>query len=206
MSRKAAIATDVFKTILTLNFGDGRTLEVDTTKLSESIQQEAMLHGLKAKLVDGAAISRNTDTGRPASLDDKYNAVKEIFDRITSPTGTWNKGRAEDTPKAKGNLLVRALMQMTGKDKTYVDDFLASKTKEERKALESNERVVAIMNELKPASVDTNALLGELGAVIEPTQEEETEEEAPVEPILITPQIVMAPPKKARAKKEVEAA
>ena len=188
-TRKATISADIFKTVLTVNFSNGKSLEVDVTKLSPEIQQAAMLHGIKQKLVDAAAIARNPENLRSPQVEDKYAAVKEIYDRITSPNGTWNKVRQEGaTPTTKGNLLVRALMKMTGKDKDYVDDFLSSKTEAERKALGKNPRVLQIIAELQAASgtgdINTDELLGELGAggeqpaAVEPEPEQQPEPEA----------------------------
>lgn len=186
-ARKATISADVFKSVLTVTFANGKSLEVDVSKLSPEIQQQAMLHGIKQKLVDAAAIARNPDTGRSASVDDKYAAVAEIHARITSPNGTWNKIReAGATPATKGNLLVRALMKMTGKDKDYVDDFLSAKTKEERTALQRNPRVLQIIAELQSqqgtGDVDTDALLGELGADAQSAIEQPEPEQQP-EPV-----------------------
>jgi hypothetical protein len=211
-ARKATISADVFKSVLTVTFANGKSLEVDVSKLSPDIQQQAMLHGIKQKLVDAAAIARNPDTGRSASVDDKYAAVAEIHARITSPNGTWNKVReAGATPATKGNLLVRALMKMTGKDKNYVDDFLSSKTKEERNALQRNPRVLQIIAELQAnagtGDVDTDALLGELGAgdSVEPAAE--TNNETDFERTNIKGEPMPAKPARARkSKKEPVAA
>ena len=172
-TKRAAISADIFNTTLTITFSDGRDMAIDITKLDPKIQHQAMLHGLKQKLVDAAAIARSLETGRSASLDDKYLAVREVFDRLTGPSPTWNKERAANVVGTGQNILVHALMKMTGKDKTYVDDFLASKTKEERLAMKSNPKVLAIIAELQAArgtgGVDTDALLGELGGPIDAT-------------------------------------
>ena len=188
-ARKATISADVFKSILTVTFANGKSLEVDVSKLSPEIQQQAMLHGIKQKLVDAAAIARNLETGRSASVDDKYAAVAEIHARITSPNGTWNKVReAGATPATKGNLLVRALMKMTGRTKVDIDDFLSLKSKEERKALEKNPRVLQIIAELQAATdssgIDTDSLLGELGAGggLDSTDEPTIDDEPAIEP------------------------
>ena len=201
-TRKAAISADIFKSVLTVNFANGKSLEVDVSKLSPEIQQQAMLHGIKQKLVDAAAIARNPDTGRSASVDDKYTAVAEIHARITSPNGTWNKVRQEGaTPASKGNLLVRALMKMTGKDKDYVDDFLSSKTEAERKALGKNPRVLQIISELQAASgtgdINTDELLGELGAGNEQPAAVQSDEQSS-ESDFVHPDIANPPAKRAR--------
>jgi hypothetical protein len=172
-SKKSTITADVFlpKMTLTLTFINGKEIVVDANSLNDDIRNMAILHGLKQKLVDAAAISRNLDTGMSASVDDKYNAVKKIADRLTSPDGKWNEGRSassEDKPTAGvNNILVRALMKMKEADESYIRGWLGEKTKEQRAALRRNPRVVQIMAELQAATVvngvNTDELLNELG-------------------------------------------
>jgi len=205
-TKRNAMSVDLFGTTVTVTFANGKDLAIDTATLSPEIQRMAMMHGIKQKLVDAGAIARNTETGASASIDDKYAAVHEVYARLTSPDGTWNKERGNGGEKATAgtnNLLIRALMQMTGKDKAYVDQFLSAKTKQERAALKNNPRVVAIIAELRAAKatdgVDTDALLGELGA--EPVEQVANVETG--EP-MVTPQLAMPAPKRARkAKAEV---
>jgi len=172
-SKKSTIMADVFlpKMQLTLTFINGKEIVIDANTLSEEIRNQALLHGLKQKLVDAAAISRNLDTGASASVDDKYNAVRKIADRLTADGAKWNEGRAagsEPSPTAGvNNILLRALMKMTGRDMDYVKSYLGNKTKEQRAALRKNPRVVQIMAELSAATVvngvNTDELLSELG-------------------------------------------
>lgn len=142
--------------------GGGRhlfTLAVDM--LTPEILRYAVLHGLKQKLVDAAAISRNPDTGRSASVDDKIAAVNEIFARLM--TGEWNKRR--EGGSGTGGLLFRALCIMyPDKPADAVREFLAKKSDAEKAALRRNPKVAAIMDTLRDeGDVDSDALLGELG-------------------------------------------
>jgi len=171
MAKNSTISADLFvpKMTLTLTFSGGQEIIIDANKLRPEIRDMAILHGLKQKLVDAAAISRNVENGQPASVADKYAAVKKVADRLMSPDGQWNEGRGaagESTPKSN-DILVRALIVMTGRDEAYVKDFLSAKTKEQRAALKKNPRVVAIIAELTAATVsngvNTDELLGELG-------------------------------------------
>lgn len=147
---------------LTLTFQDGRTLQLDATTLSQDIINSATLHGLKQKLIDAAAIGRDAATGRSATLDDKYDAVREVFDRITLAEGaTWNKVRVGGESATVGGLFVRAIMSMSpGKTRADVVAYLDALTKEQRAALKTNQRVVTAMNDLRETSeVDTDSLL-----------------------------------------------
>ena len=198
-AKRNAMSVDIFGTTVTVTFSNGKDLAIDCSTLTPEIQRMAMLHGIKQKLVDAGAIARNTDTELSASIDDKHAAVAEVHARLTGPNATWNKERGnggEKVTKSK-DLLPVALMQMTGKDRAYVDQFLSAKTKAEREALKKNPRVLAIIAELQAASgtngVDTDSLLGELGVEIEPMVAD-VDTGAP----LITPQLAMPTPKRTR--------
>jgi len=201
-TKRNAMSVDLFGTTVTVTFANGKDLAIDTATLSPEIQRMAMMHGIKQKLVDAGAIARNTETGASASIDDKYSAVHEVYERLTSPDGTWNKERGnggEKSTSGAGNLLVRAIMQMTGKNKDYVDQFLSAKTKKEREALKNNTRVAAIIAELKAAKVgdvDTDELLGELG--IEPVEQIVSVDTGTP---MVTPQLAMLAPKRKRKPK-----
>lgn len=168
-TKRQAMSVDIFGTTLTVTFSNGKDLAIDVAKLTPEIQRMAMLHGIKQKLVDAAAMSRDGNNLNSNQVESKYEAVAAVHARLTSDKPTWNKERAAPgTPTNGKNLLVRALMQMTGRDKDYVDAFLTSKTKEEREALKRNPRVLAIIAELQAATVsngvDTDDLLEQLGA------------------------------------------
>jgi frataxin-like iron-binding protein CyaY len=161
-----AIQSDISGNILTITFSHGKELVLDASTLSEDIQQAAMMSGLRNKLVDGAAISRNTETGASATIQDKFEAVQDISDRLTSVNGTWNAVRAAGEGTSGSGLLLRALMKMTGKTKTEIDAFLGKKSTAEKNALRKNPKVAAIIATMQEAkidkSIDTDALLAEV--------------------------------------------
>ena len=149
---------------LTIEFSNGQTIYVWLGELNSTIIEQATLHGLKQKLVDAAAISRNPDTGRSATIDDKYNAVREVYDRLLS--GQWNKGRGDGSSTGNGGLLFRALCQMyPGKTPEALRAFLDGKTKSECAALRATPKIAAIIDTLRAPSgdIDTDDLLSELG-------------------------------------------
>lgn len=163
--RNATISATINGNTLALTFANGETLTMREDALNSDVQQYAMMHGLKQKLVDAAAISRNTETGRPASVEDKYQAVKVVFDRLLA--GQWNATR-EGGGNA-GGLLLQALVRMYAGRKTpeELKAFLADKTDAEKTALRKNPRVAQIIEDIraeqgKAANIDTDELLGEL--------------------------------------------
>ena len=157
---------------LILEFRHGETLRVHPETLNPEIQRAALLHGLKQKLVDAAAISRDTATGRAATIVTKYDAVKEIFDRITGAGGetpSWNKPRAGGAG-GQGGLLARAIARFKNVEVAAAKAYLDRLTDAQKQALRVDPRIATIINELrmesaKPAGIDTDALLGGLDAL-----------------------------------------
>ena len=154
---------------LALAFVHGETLEIRPSQLRDTILRYALMHGLKQKLVDAAAISRNPETGRAASATDKCNAVKEVYYRLLA--GEWNKVRAGGAGTS-GGLLFRALCRMYDGRKS-ADELrivLAAKTDAEKAALRKNPKVAGIIEEIRAESaggdddneVDADSLLAEL--------------------------------------------
>ena len=151
---------------LTLTFRHGERLTVFVDQLAPEIQRAAMIHGLKQKLVDAAAISRDTATGRAATISTKYDAVREIFDRITGENPSWNKPRAGGAG-GQGGLLARAIARYKSVPVEAAKAYLERLTDAQKQALRVDPRIAAIINELraesaKPAGIDTDALLGGL--------------------------------------------
>ena len=155
-------ANDPHQLRLELRFANGEALHIGREELSTAIIEQALIHGLKQKLVDAAAISRNPDTGRSATIDDKYNAVKEVYDRLLS--GQWNKTR--EGGSVKGGLLFRALCILyTDKTPEAIRAFLEKKTaaeKTELRKLGKIRDIIATFKEESDDSIDADALLGEL--------------------------------------------
>lgn len=154
---------------LTLKFRHGETLTLHPELLNPEIQRAAMMHGLKQKLVDAAAISRDTATGRAATIATKYEAVREVFDRITGAGGeapSWNKPRAGGAG-GQGGLLARAIARYKSVPVEAAKAYLERLTDAQKQALRVDPRIATIINELrlesaKPAGIDTDALLGGL--------------------------------------------
>ena len=167
MQKKDIEATITEGGNLTLTFRHGERLTVFVDQLAPEIQRMAMLHGLKQKLVDAAAISRDTTTGRAATIATKYEAVREIFDRITGESPSWNKPRAGGAG-GQGGLLARAIARYKSVPVEAAKAYLDRLTDAQKQALRVDPRIATIINELraesaKPAGIDTDALLGGLG-------------------------------------------
>jgi len=154
-------------TKLQLAFSNGNTLTVDRLQLSDEIIGYAIMHGLKQKLVDAAAISRNPVTGGTADIEDKYNAVKEVFDRITGENPQWNKNRETGSGGGvSGGLLLRALIRLyPTKSADDLKKYVDSKTKQEQAALRGNPKIATMIDTIraeKSGGVNSDDLLAEL--------------------------------------------
>lgn len=158
--------THMERNVLELICINGESIIVNPQELSADVLRMAILHGLKQKLIDAAAISRNPDTGKSATPDDKWAAVRAVYDRLVS--GQWNAVRGEGMGAGNG-LLFRALVRMyPAKTADQLREYLDGKTKAEQAALRANPKVAAVIEEIKAesvkaGSVDSDSLLDELG-------------------------------------------
>lgn len=164
VKRVPAISATIEGARLILEFSNGEGIDLNAVNLVGDIRDYAMMHGLKQKLVDAAAISRNPETGRAATIADKYEAVKAVYERLIA--GEWNATR--EGGGTTGGLLLQALCRLYG-DKTpeQLRDYLAGKTDAEKAALRKNPKVASVIDTIraesgKAAGIDTDELLDEL--------------------------------------------
>jgi len=114
-------------------------------------------HGAEQKL--GDEIAGLTDT------DDCVIAIDELIDRLYN--GEWGVKR-EANGMAGTSVLVRALVEHTGKTVEQIKAFLSGKSQAEKVALRNNPKVKPIVERIeaekasKKSNVDTDAMLGEL--------------------------------------------
>lgn len=165
-TRTVAIEAEIAGRVLTLSFSNGKRLEIDADRLTDTICEAALMHGLKQKLVDAAAISRDPTTGRTATIETKFAAVNEVYERLLS--GEWNK-RREGSGAVSGGLLFAAMCRVYSATKTpeEVKAYLATKTDEEKAQMRKIGKIAAAIEAIKaerakPADVDEAALLAGL--------------------------------------------
>lgn len=144
-------------------FADGRLITVTADDLSQAILEHAVWHGLKQKIGDAAALSRNPDTGRSATLDDKHDAMLAVLEQLKS--GHWNKPR-EGSGGSTGGLLAQAIANLRGKPVAAIREWLAGKSKEEQAALRANAKIAEEIARIQASRVsddiDSDALLDEI--------------------------------------------
>lgn len=163
--RTPAITAAIDGMVLTFTGDNGRVLTIDARTLSTSILDAAIMHGLKQKIGDAAAISRNPETGRSASTDDKFDAMVEVVKRLE--LDHWNKPRESGDGAGSGGLLFKALCRVKA-DKTQAEvrAYLDGRTKEEQAALRKVPVIAAAIDAIraesaKAAGIDGEALLAD---------------------------------------------
>lgn len=143
-----------------LDFVNGETRQY--TIVPELLHKFA-LHGAEQKLGDEIA---GLD-----DVDDAVEAVDALIIRLER--GEWNVKRATGNGLAGTSILVRALVELTGKPVQAIRESLASKTMEEKMALRKNAKLRPIIDKLeslkasrkeKKSGIDSDALLDAMTA------------------------------------------
>lgn len=136
-------------TCMRLDFANGRQLVVAEDQVPNSVRAYAAWHGLKQKLVDAAALSRDPETGRSATPDDKYTAVKAVYDRLMR--GEWNAtSGGGGTGGGGGGLLYRALVRLyPGRDAAAIREYLAGLDAKQQAALRGNPKIAAVIADIR---------------------------------------------------------
>lgn len=148
-------------------------LSLPFADLSPEITRRAMIHGLIQRVSDAAALSRNPDTGKPATPQEKFAEMEKLVAHYRTGTVEWALRRASGGGESReGGVTLRALANV---QKT---DVGAMREKVERMAekngtttrailakLATQSAVAAEIARLKSATVaiDADELLAELG-------------------------------------------
>lgn len=145
-------------------FADGTPAQIlcNVKDLAEDIRAQALFHGLKQKLVDSAALSRDPKTGKSATPAEKRDAVMQTAENLRS--GVWNTRGTGDGGSTDG-LLVTALCEMQPKkDVTKIREWVGGLDKSQQSAMRANPKVAAIIARIQTEraaakGIDTDAML-----------------------------------------------
>lgn len=138
---------------------DFRNGETRLFTIPDNMLHKFAAHGAEQKLGDEIA--------GLADVDDCVIALDELIDRLYN--GEWGIKR-ESNGMAGTSVLVRALVEHTGKTVEQIKTFLSGKSQAEKVALRNNPKVKPIVERIeaekvsKASKVDTDAMLGELEA------------------------------------------
>jgi len=96
----------------------------DPDKVSAVNRARAMIHGVRQRISDGGALSRNPDNGQPASPADKLARMMRISDHLMSGSDVWELTSA--APGVDGGLIVQALMRVFTKSQDETEALLTA--------------------------------------------------------------------------------
>lgn len=136
---------------------DFRNGETRLFYLPDSLLFRFAAHGAEQKLGD--------ETAGEDDVDDMVLSVDELIERLNK--GEWSIKR-EGGGMAGTSVLIKALVEFSGRTVEQVKEFLKNKTQAEKMALRTSEKLKPIVERLeaekvaKGAKVDVNALLGAL--------------------------------------------
>ena len=151
---KESSVNDEGKVQVRLDFRNGETR---LFTIPDALLNKFAAHGAEQKLGDEIAGLND--------VEDCVLAVDELIDRLYN--GEWSVKR-EANGMAGTSVLVRALVEHTGKTVDAIKTFLAGKSQAEKVALRNNPKIKPIVERIeaekasKKANVDTDAMLGEL--------------------------------------------
>lgn len=144
---------------------DFRNGETRTFTIPDSLMAKCAAHGAEQKLGDEIAGLKG-EGGVDADIEDLVLAIDNLMGRLEA--GEWNTQR-EGNGMAGTSVLIRALVEHTGKDVAAIKDFLKDKSQAQKIALRNNPKVKPIVERIEAekaakatVKVDTEALLGEL--------------------------------------------
>ena len=145
--------------------GVDKPLRFHLERTSEQVRLYAMMLGFKNRIVDTAAKSFDTTTNKPASPQEKYDAMQAIIAHLESGTEQWATRQAPRSSNEDA-LLVVALMEVLGKsDSAKVAAAVKSWDAAKRAAVRNREDVKAVIDRMiaeSAADVDTDEMLAEL--------------------------------------------
>lgn len=161
--RIADMTTNTNTNGVSINFRDGSNVTVSIDGLTDEIRAQLIVHGLKQKLIDAAALPRRED-GSSATVEDKFEAVLSVADALRH--GIWARKRESTGDSVNGGLLFRALCELyPNRTPDQIKAFLDGKTKEEQAALLVSPKIAPIIDTLrakKAATIDADELLSGL--------------------------------------------
>lgn len=153
--QKNTIISDDGRVTTSIDFRNGRTLSFT---IPDEMLSKFAAHGAEQKLGDECAGLQE--------VDDCALAVEQLIDRLAA--GEWSMKREGGNGLAGTSVLMRALIEFTGKTPEDIKTFLANKTQAEKVALRNNPKIKPFVEKIeaekasKGQTVDTEALLDEL--------------------------------------------
>jgi hypothetical protein len=157
--KNSEVSKDGFTVTTTFDFVHGESRSF-TIEANHALFAQFCAHGIEQKIGDEVAGLEDPE--------DMVEAVDAIIERLQA--GEWAAKR-ESSGMAGISVLGKALVKVSGKTAEQIREFLKGKSNAEKLALRNSPKLAPVIAELeankkrKPkAEVDTESLLGELGA------------------------------------------
>lgn len=168
----SVIQTEIGEHTLTFKVEGAADMVLDTRLLHKDILTRAVMHGLKQRVSDAAAIPCDEETGKPATPVEKAAAMKAIVDHYNSGAAEWSIGRTASGEREEGGITLRAVADVQGVDietmRARVTELAEKKgltTKAIYGQLAKSPDVIRKIAELRAAKAGVNSddILAELG-------------------------------------------
>lgn len=159
MIKETTIDAEKNEIVTRLDFLNGETRYFN---LPASLLLRAAAHGIEQKLGDEIA--------GVVEVDDAVAEMDQLLSRLDK--GDWNMVREGGKGSGGASILVKALMELTGKDRAAITEFLSGKTQAEKIALRTNAKLKPIVERLESErnakakdrpQIDTDKLMEGLG-------------------------------------------
>jgi len=159
--------------IVTFLIRDCEPLTFDIKRVSDAVGERAMIHGFIQRISDAAAISRNPETGLPATPEDKREAMARLVEWYESGTEEWARRREAGAGPDTG-ITLQAMIDVFGGDAAGARGMIQSLAdkrgitlNEARAVFAGSREVAARIAQLKAdraakSGVDAQGLLDEL--------------------------------------------
>lgn len=92
-------------------------LLLDMRNCSQEVRHAAMINGFIQRIVDRAALSRSTETGKSASPTDKLAAIRPLVEHYASGSKEWRLASTASGPRVRNldPILLAAVCEATGR-------------------------------------------------------------------------------------------
>lgn len=124
---------------------DVRSIEIDSAQLNDAIRESALMHGLRQKIQDAAAVSADKATGK-TSPHEKLENMQAVIANLLA--GNWNV-RASRGGGDKALLLEALLLAKPDGARVDFELFLESRTAEEIRAMLGAKQLAPIVASLR---------------------------------------------------------
>lgn len=136
------------------------------------VRSYATFHGMKQRIADAAALSRDVKTGKPATPAEKFAAMQRVMAYYASGASKWAR-TVEAGPK--GGFLFEALCSLYGhmRAPSEIRAWLDNLSDKDQAALREDDQVAPVIARIKAEKaakvpeaerVNTKSLLGSLTA------------------------------------------